>query len=49
MAVVELVWCSIWVPGFAQYQDIVAEAERIREDGNRSDVDIGVIAWGLAG
>jgi hypothetical protein len=47
MAVVEFVGCSIWIPRLAQNQDVFAQAERVGEHGDRSDVDIGVTAWCL--
>lgn len=49
MAVVELVGRAIRIPGLAQDKDVVASAEGVREDGNGADVDVGVVAGGLAG
>jgi hypothetical protein len=49
MAVVEFVGCTIWIPCFAQDQDVVAEAERVGEHGDGSDIDIGVTARCLTG
>jgi hypothetical protein len=49
MAVVELVWCPIGVPALADDQDIRGATEWIWEDSNGSEVDIRVVAWGLAG
>lgn len=47
MSVVELVWASIMVPGLAQNEDVVTTTEGIGVDGNRADVDIGIIPWCL--
>ena len=49
VAVVELVGGSIWIPGLAHDQDIVTQSDGIWVHGDRSDVDIGVVAWRLAG
>ena len=48
MAVVELVWGSIGVPALGENQDVWGTAEWIGEDGNGSEVNIRVVAWGLA-
>jgi hypothetical protein len=48
MAVVELVWSSIGVPALGDDQDVGSATEWVGEDGNRSEVDIGVVAWSLA-
>lgn len=48
VTVVELVGGSIGVPGFAEDEDVVTETEGVGEDGNGAQVDIGVIAGGLA-
>jgi hypothetical protein len=48
MAVVELVWGSIGVPALSENQDVGGTTEWIGEDGNGTEVDIGVVAWGLA-
>jgi hypothetical protein len=48
VAVVELVWGSIGIPALGENQDVGGATEWVREDGNRSEVDIGVVAWGLA-
>ncbi len=48
MSVVEFVWASVMVPGFAQNEDVVTAAEWVGVYGNGSDVDIGVVAWCLA-
>lgn len=48
VAVVELVWGSIGIPALGNYQDVGSTTERVGEDGNRSEVDIRVIAWSLA-
>lgn len=49
MAEVELVGSAIGIPGLAEDEDVVAEAEGVREDGGGAEVDIGVVAAGLAG
>jgi hypothetical protein len=49
MAVVELVRGSIGVPALGDDQDVGSATEWVGEDGNRSEVDIGVVAWSLAG
>lgn len=49
VAVVELVGGAIGVPGLAQDQDVLAGAEGVGVDGDRADVDVGVVAGGLAG
>lgn len=49
MSVVELVGGSIRIPGLGHDQDVVASSERIGEDGDRANVDIGIVAWRLAG
>lgn len=48
MAVVELVWASIRIPGLAKNEDVVAAAEGVWIHGDGSDVDIRIITWGLA-
>ena len=48
MTEVELVGGSIGVPGLTEDQDVVTETEGVREDGDRAEVDIGVVAGGLA-
>lgn len=45
---VELVGRAIRIPGLAEDEDVFTEAERIREDGNGAEVNIGVVAGGLA-
>lgn len=47
MTVVELVGCSIRVPGLGQNKDVIATSERVGEDGAGANVDIGVVAWSL--
>jgi hypothetical protein len=47
--VVELVWSSIWIPALGQNQDVWGTTEWIWEDGNRSEVNIGVFARRLTG
>jgi hypothetical protein len=49
MTVVELVGGSIRIPGLAENENVITTAERIREDSNRAEVDIGVVTGGLAG
>lgn len=49
VAEVELVGASIGIPGLAEDEDVVTLAEGIGEDGTRAEVDVGVIAGGLAG
>ena len=48
MPVVELVRRPIRVPGLAHHQDVVAQAQRIWEDGHRADVHVGVVTGRLA-
>lgn len=48
MTVVELVWGSIRVPALCDNQDVGGTTEWIGVDGNGSEVDIGVVARGLA-
>jgi hypothetical protein len=48
VSVVEFVGCSIRIPGLAHDQKVVAQADRIRVHCNGSDVDIRVVAGGLA-
>jgi hypothetical protein len=49
MAEVEFVGSSVRAPGLAQDEDVVSLAERIWEDGDGANVDIGVLPRGLAG
>jgi hypothetical protein len=49
MTEVELVGGSIRIPGLAENENVIATAERVGEDGNRAEVDIGVVTGGLAG
>lgn len=49
MAVVVLVGGTIGIPALAKDEDVVSTTERIGEDGDRAEVDIGVLARGLAG
>jgi hypothetical protein len=49
VTVVELVGGSIRIPGLAENENVITTAERIREDSNRAEVDIGVVTGGLAG
>lgn len=48
VAVVVLVRCAIGVPTFGQHQDVLAEAERVRVHSDRPEVDVRVVAGGLA-
>jgi hypothetical protein len=47
VAVVELVWGSIGVPALGDNQDVRSATKWVGEDGNRSEVDIGVVTWSL--
>lgn len=49
VAVVELVWGTVRVPALSQDEDVVTTTERVREDGNRAEVNIGILTRGLAG
>lgn len=49
VAVVELVWGSIWIPALGDDQDVWCTTEWIWVEGDRSEVDIGVVAGGLSG
>ena len=49
MAVVELVGGAIRVQGFAEDKHIVTTAERVGVNGNRTEVNIGVVTGGLTG
>ena len=49
MSVVGLVGSAIVVIALGEYEDIFTAAEGIFEDGRRSEVDIGIVAWGLIG
>ena len=48
VTVVVLVWCSIRIPSFTHNQDIVAQSDGVCVHCNGSDVDIGIVARGLA-
>jgi hypothetical protein len=48
MTVVELVGGSIGIPAFGQDQNIRDAAKRIRENSDRSEIDIRVVAWSLS-
>lgn len=48
VAVVVLVGGSIGIPAFTDDEDVGGFAERVREDGDRAEVDIRVVAWSLA-
>jgi hypothetical protein len=49
VTVVELVGSSIGIPAFGQDQDIRGTTKRIRENSDRSEIDIRVVAWSLSG
>lgn len=49
MTVVELVGSSIRIPGLGHDEDVVATSKRIGVDSDGANVDIGVVAWSLAG
>lgn len=46
---IELVGTAIGIPGLAEDEDVVTLAEGVGEDSAGTEVDIGVIAGGLAG
>jgi hypothetical protein len=48
VTVVELVGSSIGIPTFGQDQNIWGATKRIREDSNRSEIDVRVVAWSLS-
>lgn len=48
MTVVELVWGSIGIPTLSHDQDVGGATHWVREDSYGSEVDIGVVACGLA-
>ena len=48
MSVVVLVWGSIRVPALGDDQDVGSTTEWIGEDGNGSEVNIGIVAGSLA-
>jgi hypothetical protein len=49
VAVVVLVGRAISVPALGEHQDVLAQAERVGEDGDRLQVDVRVVAGGLVG
>lgn len=49
MAVVVFVGGAVGVPGFAEDEDVVAQAEGVRVDGTGSEVDVRVVARSLTG
>ena len=49
VAVVELVGGAVGVPALGEDEDVVTATERVREDGDGAQVDVGVLAGGLAG
>lgn len=48
MSVVELVWYAVGIPALGEDEDVVTTAEGIGEDGNGTEVDIGVFTGSLA-
>lgn len=48
VAVVVLVWGTVWIPGLAHDEDVWKLADWVWEDGYWAEVNIGVVAWGLA-
>lgn len=48
VAMVVLVRSAIGIPGFAENEDVVTAAERVGKDGNRAQIDIGVVTRSLA-
>lgn len=49
VAVVELVGGTVRIPALSQNEDVVTTTERVREHGDRTEVDIGVFTWSLSG
>lgn len=49
VTVVEFVGASIGIPGLAENEDVVTLSEGVGEEGNGTEVDIGVLAGGLVG
>ena len=49
VAVVVLVGRAIGIPALGEHQDVLAQAERVGEDGDRLQVDVRVVAGGLVG
>lgn len=49
MAIVILVGSAIRVPGLAENEDVVTETEGVRVDGDRAQVDVGVVTGSLTG
>ena len=49
MTEVELVGGTIRIPGFAENNDVLTLTERIREDVDGTEVDIGIFPRGLTG
>lgn len=47
MSVVEFVGGSIGIPAFGDNQDVGSTTEWIWEDSDRSEIDVGVVSWGL--
>lgn len=48
MTEVELVGGAIRIPGLTEDEDVLTETEGIREDGSGAEIDVGVVAGGLA-
>ena len=49
MAIVEFVGSAIGVPGLAHDENVLTQTDWIGVNGNRSDVDIGIVTRGLTG
>ncbi len=49
MTIIEFVGASVGIPCLGHDQDVVATTERIGEDGDGANVDIGIVARGLTG
>jgi hypothetical protein len=49
MTIICAVWGAIIVIAFGQNEYVVSATERVFEDGDGSEVDIGVMAWRLVG
>lgn len=49
VTVVVLIWGAVWVPGLADDENVWRLANWVWEDSNGSEVDVGVVAWGLSG
>lgn len=49
VTVVELIRSAIGVPAFREDEDVRCTGERIREDGDRLQIDVGALGGGLGG